>query len=61
MFDDDQPRKPKSHEVGMLIDTMSIEELNERISLLHQEISRLQEAVGARMNTKAAADSLFKL
>lgn len=60
MFDD-EVRKPKGHEVGMPIDTMSVEELNDRIALLRHEIARLEEAIAARQKTKAAADSLFKL
>ena len=61
MFDDEEVKKPKGHEVGMPIDTMSVEELEERIALLRGEISRLEQAIGARWNTRAAADSLFKL
>lgn len=60
MFDDDAPKKLKTHEVGMPIDTMSVDELNERIGLLEAEIGRLRDAVAARQKTKAAADSLFK-
>jgi uncharacterized small protein (DUF1192 family) len=60
VFDDDAIRKPKGHEVGMPIDTMSVEELEERIALLKGEIERLEQAIGARRNTRAAADSLFK-
>jgi uncharacterized small protein (DUF1192 family) len=61
MFDEDQVKKPKGHEVGMPIDTMSIEELNERIALLEGEIARLQAAIDARQKTRSAADALFKL
>ena len=61
MFDDDQVKKPKGHEVGMLIDTMSVEELAERIGLLEAEIERLQAAIAARQKTRNAADALFKL
>ena len=61
MFDDEAVKKPKGHEVGMPIETMSVEELNERIGMLRQEIARLEEAIAARQKTKAAADSLFKL
>lgn len=60
MFDDDEVKKPKGHEVGMPIDTMSVGELEERIALLRSEIARLEQAIGARKNTRAAADSLFK-
>lgn len=60
MFDDDEVRKPKGHEVGMPIDAMSVEELQQRIALLRDEIARLEQAIAARRNTRAAADSLFK-
>lgn len=60
MFDDEEVKKPKAHEVGMPIDTMSVGELEERIALLRSEITRLEQAIGARRNTRAAADSLFK-
>lgn len=61
MFEDeDQPKKKKAHEVGMPIDTMSIDELEERIGLLEAEIARLREAIEARKKTKDAANSVFK-
>ncbi len=60
MFDDDPVKKPKTHEVGMPIETMSVDELNDRIVLLRDEIVRLEAAVVARKKTKDAADSLFK-
>jgi uncharacterized small protein (DUF1192 family) len=61
MFDDDQVKKPKGHEVGMNIDTMSVEELTDRIALLESEIARLKAAIAARQQTRSAADALFKL
>jgi uncharacterized small protein (DUF1192 family) len=60
MFDDDQIKRPKGHEVGMPIDTMSVEELGDRIELLKQEIARLEAAISARQKTRSEADSLFK-
>jgi len=61
MFDDDAVKRPKAHEVGMPIDTMSVGELEERIGLLKAEIGRLEQAIAARQKTRAVADSLFKL
>lgn len=61
MFGDDEVQKPKGHEVGMPIDTMSVEELQERIGLLKQEIARLEQAITARNKVRSEADSLFKL
>ncbi len=62
MFEDEeQARKPKSHEVGMPIDSMSVDELEERIGLLEAEIARLRDAIDARRKTKDEADSVFRL
>jgi uncharacterized small protein (DUF1192 family) len=62
MFDDeDQVKKPKTHEVGMLIDTMSVDELEDRIALLEGEIGRLRQAIEVRRRTKDEANSVFKI
>jgi uncharacterized small protein (DUF1192 family) len=60
MFDDEAAKPPRGHEVGAPIDTLSIDELEARIALLQEEIARLQGAIEARRQTKAAADSVFK-
>jgi len=60
MDDDDKPAKPADHEVGMNIDALSVDELNERIGLLEAEIVRLRAAIAARGITRSAAESLFK-
>ncbi len=60
MFEDEEPKKPKAHEVGMLLDTLSIEELRDRIGLLEGEIARLQAAIEAKQKSKSAAASVFK-
>ncbi len=61
MFDDDEVKKPKGHEVGMNIDAMSVEELADRITLLEGEIARLKAAIAARQKHKSEAASVFKL
>jgi len=60
MFDDEAVRRPRAHEVGMPIDTMSVEELTQRIDMLKAEIGRLEQAIAARQKTRSEADSLFK-
>ena len=60
MFDDDLPKKPKAHELGMLLDAMSVEELNDRIGLLEAEIARLKAAIELKQKSKSAAASVFK-
>ena len=62
MFEDDAARKtPRTHEVGMPIESMSEDELLYRIGMLRDEIVRLEQAVEARRRSKSAADSIFKL
>jgi uncharacterized small protein (DUF1192 family) len=61
MQDDDPVRKPRTHEVGMPLDAMSVDELTMRIGLLEAEIERLRVALEARRKVRSAADSLFKL
>ncbi len=59
-MDEDEIRRPKGHEAGMPIDTMSVEELADRIALLEREIDRLKAAIDARGATRKAADAAFK-
>jgi uncharacterized small protein (DUF1192 family) len=61
MQDDDPVRKPRTHEVGMPLDAMSVDELTMRIGLLEAEIERLRVALEVRRKVRSAADSLFKL
>jgi uncharacterized small protein (DUF1192 family) len=61
MFDDDEVKKPKGHEVGMNIDAMSVEELADRIALLETEIARLKSAISARQKHRSEAASIFKI
>lgn len=60
MFDDDEVKKPKGHEIGMVLDAMSVEELSQRIGLLEAEIARLRLAIEAKRQSKSAADAVFK-
>jgi uncharacterized small protein (DUF1192 family) len=61
MFDDDEVKKPKGHEVGMILDAMSVEELTDRIALLEGEIARIKMAIDSKRKSKSAADAFFKL
>ena len=60
-MDLDEPRvKPPAHDIGMDLDTLSVDELTERIAMLKQEITRLEEAIADESGHRAAADSLFR-
>jgi uncharacterized small protein (DUF1192 family) len=64
--EDDDPfgapvRKPPSrHEIGQPLDILSVGELDERISLLREEIARLEATKAAKELSKKAADAFFK-
>ena len=60
MFDDDPPKKPPVHEIGSDLSALSAHELEERIALLKDEITRLEAAIEARGRTKDAAQSFFQ-
>ena len=60
MFDDEEVKKPKGHEIGMVLDAMSVDELTDRIALLENEIARLRAAIDSKHKSKSAADSIFK-
>lgn len=61
-MDDEAQRgkKPVSHEVGMVLDALSVSELEQRIALLTEEIGRLEAAIAARGDTRKAAEAAFK-
>lgn len=60
MFDEDLPKKPKVHDIGMVLDAMSVEELTDHIGLLEAEIARLKAAIEAKKKSRDAAASVFK-
>ncbi|MEM8688560.1 MAG: DUF1192 domain-containing protein [Pseudomonadota bacterium] len=61
MFDDDDRPKPLSDIViGADLATISIEELEKRITILEAEISRLREEIVSKQATKASAENFFK-
>lgn len=46
--------------VGQELSTLSVEELNQAITLLKDEIARLEQALGAKEGTRAAAETFFR-
>ncbi len=59
-MDEEERKRPKSHDVGMALDTLSVEELADRIALLETEITRLRAAIDAKGDSRKAADAVFK-
>lgn len=60
ILDEEAPKKKKAHEIGEDLATLSLDELNERIELLKGEIKRLEDAIGAKRASAAAADTFFR-
>ncbi len=60
IFEDEPQKKPVAHEIGGDLSLLSVDELQERIDLLHGEISRLQEELSSKQKSKNDAESLFR-
>jgi uncharacterized small protein (DUF1192 family) len=58
-LDDDRPKKPQAHEIGMDLSALSVAELEERIGLLKAEIIRLEADIEKKGSTRTVAESLF--
>ncbi len=57
---DELPKKKITHEMGQELALLSVDELNERVSLLKEEIARLEAEVKRKQASKSAADMFFK-
>ncbi len=62
MIDGDEPRAKKASEivVGADLSAISVEELEERISMLKAEIARLIAEIDKKQSSKASAESFFR-
>jgi uncharacterized small protein (DUF1192 family) len=60
VFDDDQPKRKITHDIGQDLTLLSVEELSARVQLLHDEINRLEADMTSKNATRAAADQFFK-
>jgi uncharacterized small protein (DUF1192 family) len=59
MEEENVPRKKIVHEMGQDLALLSVGELQERIALLREEISRLEAAIASKQASRSAADSVF--
>jgi uncharacterized small protein (DUF1192 family) len=58
--EDDRPKKKIAHEIGQELALLSVKELQERMTLLREEIARLEAAVAAKQASRNVADQFFK-
>lgn len=60
IFEDESEKKPVAHEIGCDLSLISVDELESRILLLQQEISRIEAEMSSKQKSKNAAESLFR-
>ena len=60
MEPDDLPRPRHVHVLGENLETVSLQELSLRISVLEQEIARIQSEISRKQASRSAADAFFK-
>jgi uncharacterized small protein (DUF1192 family) len=58
--EDDKPKKKIAHEIGQDLSLLSVEELSQRVQLLHDEINRLEADMAQKRVSRSAADQFFK-
>ena len=58
--EEDRPKKKLQHEIGQDLSLISVGELNERIALLRQEISRLEADIASKQSSRESAAAFFK-
>jgi uncharacterized small protein (DUF1192 family) len=58
--DDDRPKKKIAHEIGQDLALLSVKELQERIALLREEITRLETSIAGKQASRNIADQFFK-
>lgn len=59
-MEDDVVRPAPIHQVGMVLDALSVDELELRIGLLKDEIARLEAEIETKTASRSAADAVFK-
>ena len=57
---DDLPKKKITHDMGQDLTLLSVGELTERVTLLKDEIARLEAEMKRKQASKSAADTFFK-
>lgn len=65
-FDEESPFGPLPrpattlHEIGQMLDLLSVAELRERVDMLRREVTRLETQIAAKEASRHAADAFFK-
>ena len=59
-MDENIPRKKVGHEIGQVLDELSVSEIDARIAVLRGEIDRLETAKRQKQSSLDAAGAFFK-
>ena len=59
-FEEDLPKRAKTHEIGANLSTYSIYELEEYLQALEEEKARVTGMIERKKASRGAADSVFK-
>lgn len=59
--DADRAKRPVTHLIGESLDILSVDEIEQRISVFEAEIRRLEAAVAATKSALDQAASIFRL
>jgi uncharacterized small protein (DUF1192 family) len=57
---DDAPQKTPSMVIGENLDSISVAELEQRIHVLQEEITRVRAEIAKKQASRSAADSFFR-
>jgi uncharacterized small protein (DUF1192 family) len=60
LFDEEPPKRKLAHELGQDLSLLSVGDLDERISMLKQEIVRLESDRVGKSASRSAAEALFR-
>jgi uncharacterized small protein (DUF1192 family) len=58
--EDDRPKRKIIHEIGQELTLLSVGELTERVTLLKEEIARVEADIDRKQGHRSAADAFFK-
>ena len=60
LFDDEPRPSPAAHELGQKLDGLSVADLDQRIAMLREEITRLEDEKRRKGAANDAAEMAFK-
>ena len=59
-WDDLEPKKQPEFVIGGDLSALSVDDLTDRITLLQEEITRIERAIAAKRKSRSKADDVFK-